>query len=108
MEYINKVELKGNVGTVNTTPVGEKFHTRMSVATMFAFHGKDGCAVVETTWHTVSFWKDDKREEFRKGDPVHVIGRLRAVRYTDISGSERTSYEVMADSVKPIKEDQPE
>jgi len=107
MEYKNKVELKGVIGAVKTTPVGEKFHVRMSVATLFAFQGKDGCAVVETTWHTVSFWKDDNREEFRKGDPVHVTGRLRAVKYTDNSGAERTSYEVMADSVKLMKEDQP-
>ena len=100
MEQMNKIELKGFVGNVRVQSVGNSKNVRFSVATNYAYKDRSGCPVIETTWHSVSAW--DKGTELRKGDYVHVVGRLRNQRYTDCEGREQVIVEVVAREVERI------
>lgn len=103
MESLNRVELKGTLGNINLTQVGDKKHARFSVATDYAYRNKDGEAVIETTWHNVSAWDDNgKISELKRGDKVHVLGRLRNLRYRTADGEERSAWEVLAHEVKVL------
>jgi single-strand DNA-binding protein len=60
-------------------------------------------AVSETTWHNVTAW--ESREvpnvhRITKGMPIYVSGRLRTTKLTNIDGSEKTYYEVLASKMK--------
>lgn len=98
MENLNRIELKGTVGTVKTYDVGDAKVARFSLATSYTFNTRQGEPVVEVTWHNVSAWLSDSLslEGLAKGAQVHVIGRIRTQRYTAADGSERTFYEVVA------------
>ena len=98
---LNRVELRGVVGSARTMKVSESELTRFSVATDYFFKNKDGEAVVETTWHSVMAW-DKGLSELKRGDKVEVVGRIRNTRYTDSEGMERTSTEVVASEVKVL------
>ena len=103
MEQLNKVELRGIVGNVSSNLVADKHHTRFQVATNLAYKDKQGNAVVETTWLSVSAFSDEP-SELKCGDKVYVLGRLRNNRYIDTYGVERCSTEVVANKVTMIKE----
>ena len=53
MEQLNRIEIKGYVGSVRTTIIGGKAMTRLSVATSCAYKSNDGSVIIETTWHNV-------------------------------------------------------
>ena len=98
---LNRIELRGVVGSARTMKVSESEVTRFSVATDYFFKNKEGEAVVETTWHSVMAW-DKGLSELKRGDKVEVVGRIRNTRYTDSEGMERTSTEVVASEVKVL------
>lgn len=102
MEQLNRIELRGNVGNIRITDIGESRVARFSVATNFMYRGKDNEAVVETTWHNVVAWNGKGMPDFsfiQKGTPVYVAGRLRTSRFTGSDGMEKTVYEVVANRV---------
>ena len=102
MEQLNRIELRGNVGNVRISDVGENRVARFSLATNFMYRGKDNEAVVETTWHNIVAWNGKGMPDFSsivKGAPVYVTGRLRTSRFTGSDGVERTAYEVIASRV---------
>ena len=111
-QNINKIELQGCIGSVRTQSYNDKNVARISVATNYIYRDKEGTPVIETTWHNVSAWENGRGikglDTLRKGDNVHIKGRVHMVRYTDAEGQERTSYEVVATSVKLVKEKQTE
>lgn len=97
MEQLNRIELRGTVGSVYVKTFGNEKVTNFSVATNYSYVSKDGTPVIETTWHRVVAWNCP---EIGKGSRVHVLGRLRAVRYAGTNG---TTFEVLAHSVKVIE-----
>lgn len=102
MEQMNRIELKGNVGNIRITDVGDSKVARFSLATNFIYKGRDGDAVVETTWHNIVAWDGRGMPDLTKigkGTPLYVCGRLRSSKYTAADGSERTSYEVVANKI---------
>lgn len=104
MESLNRIELRGRVGSSQTTTVGETRVCRFSVATNYVYRGRNNEPIIETTWHRVVLWeKDGKLTEPAKYDNVEVTGRLRAQRYTDAYGNEQCSYEVVASEVKVLE-----
>lgn len=109
---INKIELQGCIGSVRLNSFNGKNAARLSVATNYIYKSKEGEAVIETTWHSVSAWENGRGikglDTLKKGDCVHVRGRVRTVKYTDSEGQERTSSEVVATSVKLLREKQTE
>ena len=96
MEQLNRIELKGTVGSVYVKDFKETKVTNFSLATNYVYTSKDGTPVIETTWHRVVAWDCP---EIAKGSKVHVIGRLRAQRYTDANGNPQTFYEVIASEI---------
>ena len=102
MEQLNKIELKGNVGNIRITDVGENKVARFSLATNFVYKGREGDAVIETTWHNVVAWSGRNMPDFSKigkGTPLYVCGRMWSSKYTGADGQERTAYEVIANKI---------
>ena len=60
----------------------------------------------DNTWHRVLAWENrDTADAFKmkKGDSVHVLGRLRIQRYTGADGVERQAVEIVASKVEELK-----
>ena len=105
MEQLNRIELRGTVGSVYVKDFGNTKCANFSMATNYAFKDRDGCPVIETTWHRVIAWEGGpirNLERLQKGSQVHVIGRLRMQRYMGSDGTEKSHYEVMAGKVELI------
>ena len=106
---INKIELQGCIGSVRLSAFNGKNAARLSVATNYIYKSKEGEAVIETTWHSVTAWENGRGikslDTLKKGDCVHVRGRVRTIKYTDSEQVERTSYEVVATSIRLVKEE---
>lgn len=96
MEQLNKIELRGTVGSVYVKTFGNEKVTTFSVATNYSYVSRDGTPVIETTWHQVISWDCP---EIGKGSQVHVIGRLSSRRYADANGVQQTFFEVTASKV---------
>lgn len=102
MEQLNKVELRGIVGRVNTQAIGDQSVTRFSVVTDHVCKAKDGTHVVETTWHNCTVWSSTApdADKLERGKGVHLTGRLRMQRFVDANGINRTITEVLVQSLK--------
>jgi single stranded DNA-binding protein len=108
MEYINRIELKGRVGTVRTNEVGGNRVTNFSLITDYLYKTREGNAVSESTWFNITAWEGKDihdTDRIEKGAVVHVSGRIRSARYQGSDGSERQFYEVMANRLRVVDED---
>lgn len=108
MEQINKVELRGLVGSVRLQEIGEKKVARFTVATSVAFNDKNGGAVIETQWHNVNAWEGKNvncLERIARGSKVSVSGRLRYTKFQGSDGQEHNSTEILANKVNIIEDD---
>ena len=86
MEQLNRIEIRGVIGSLKLQTFSETVMARITVATNYAYKDKTGKAVIETNWHSIvaregKYVKD--LEKLKKGDKVYVQGRLR---YQKISG----------------------
>ena len=101
MEFLNKIEIRGIVGQVNFTEVGEKKLARFSVCTQYDYKNQNGEAVTDTTWFNVSAWEGPKNgiDNLQKGAQVYVSGRIRT-QYYEGDGFERILQEVVAHEVR--------
>ena len=109
MEQINSITLRGLVGNVRRSNVGEKEVANFSLATSYAYKGWDGQAVIDTTWLNVVAWRGkgiQDLERIAKGSPVQVTGRLRQHKFTGTDGQERQVYEVLANKLEVIDTDE--
>lgn len=108
MEQLNRIELRGNVGYVRLSRVGEDSQVvNFSVATTYVYKGRNGEAVMETTWHSVVMWNLKNMpdiDRLMKGCPVSVTGRVRANCYRSADGTDKTVYEVQASKVELLEE----
>ena len=107
MEQLNKVELRGTLGVLRVMPVGDTRYATMSVATNYCYKDAEGCAVIETTWHLVTAWEGKACADLsvlKKGDRIHVIGRLRNRKYVDNAGIERTQMDIIAHKLERIEQ----
>ena len=108
MEQLNRVELRGTVGSVYVKDFGNTKCANFSLATNYVFKDRDGCPVIETTWHRVIAWENRDTEDafhLKRGDPVHVIGRLRIQKYTGADGMERNMVEIIASKMEVITQE---
>lgn len=107
MEQLNRIQLRGIVGSVRVSDISGKKVARITLATNYAYKTQDGCVVIETTWH--SFVALEKPEfppldTLKRGDAIYIEGRLRQQRYTDNTGSEHTITEVIASKLERVNE----
>lgn len=102
---MNKVELRGNVGSVRLQKVGDRQVVRFTLATNYAYKDKNGGAQIETTWHTVVAWQGkgtESLDKIEKGSKVSVLGRIRCEKYQGTDEQEHTAYEVVARKIDII------
>ena len=102
MEQLNRIELRGNVGNVRFSDVGDSRVARFSLATNFIYKGREGDAVIETTWHNIVAWSGKGMPDLskiEKGIPLYVCGRLRSAKFTGNDGTEKQIYEVVASRI---------
>ncbi len=110
MEQLNRIELRGNVGTVKYTPGGNPPFAHFSLATSKAYRGKGGEAIIETQWHNVVAFEGRNikdLEKLTKGAKVYVVGRLKDNRFTGSDGVERTVTDVIANRISFIDDSEP-
>lgn len=108
MDYINRIELQGRVGTVRTNVVGETMVANFSLVTEYLYKTRDGGAANDVTWHNVTAWESREMPDLRqiaKGMAIHVIGRVRATKYTSADGTEKHINEVAAQKIRILTED---
>jgi len=99
---VNKVIVLGNVGKdpeIRSMQSGSRV-CNLSVATSETWKDKrSGERQEKTEWHRITIWPDtlvDIVEKYvRKGDKIYVEGQLETRKWTDNSGAERFSTEIV-------------
>ena len=100
MASVNKVILVGNLGRdPEGRDVGGARVVNMRLATSESWKDKSGERQERTEWHSVVIWNERLAEVaekyLRKGSKVYVEGGLQTRKWTDKSGAERYSTEVV-------------
>ena len=108
MEHINKIEIQGVVGAVRTQALFGELVSNFSVATDTIYRNRQGDSIAETMWHNVVVWQSKTSTDLtkiEKGKSVHVVGRLRQTKYTDVHGEEKVFHEILANEFSIIDDD---
>ena len=102
MASVNKVILVGNCGRdpeIRYLPSGQAV-ANISIATTSRRKDKtSGETIEDTQWHRVTFYDrlaEIAGEYVKKGKPVYVEGRLKYGKYTDQSGVEKNTCDIIA------------
>lgn len=102
MASVNKVILVGNCGRdpeIRYLPSGQAV-ANVSVATSSRRKDKNtGETIEDTQWHRVTFYDrlaEIAGEYVKKGRPIYVEGRLKYGKYTDQSGVEKNTVDIVA------------
>ncbi len=102
MASVNKVILVGNCGRdpeIRYLPSGQAV-ANVSVATSTRRKDKNtGESIESTEWHRVTFYDrlaEIAGEYVKKGRPIYVEGRLKYGKYTDQSGVEKNTVDIIA------------
>ena len=102
MASVNKVILVGNCGRdpeIRYLPSGQAV-ANVSIATSSRRKDRNtGETVEDTQWHRVTFYDrlaEIAGEYVRKGRPIYVEGRLKYGKYTDQSGGEINTVDIVA------------
>ncbi|MFT3807488.1 single-stranded DNA-binding protein [Arenimonas sp.] len=104
---INKVILVGNLGNdpeVRYSQSGSTI-TTISVATSESWKDKNGEQQERTEWHRVKFFgrlAEIAGEYLKKGRQVYIEGSLRTEKYTDKSGVEKYSTDIIANEMQML------
>ncbi len=110
MEQLNRIEIRGTVGMARIATVAGKKVLNCSVATNYAYKDKTGTPVIDTTWHNVVAWENDRLPDLTqitKGTKLYVSGRLQSQHYTGSDEVERIFYEIQANRMQIISIDEP-
>lgn len=108
MASVNKVILVGNLGADPETrylPSGDAV-TNLRLATTDRYKDKASGEMKESTeWHRVSFFgrlAEVAGEYLKKGSSVYVEGRIRTRKWTDQSGQEKYSTEIVGEQMQML------
>lgn len=108
MEFLNKIELQGVVGSAKLTKIQDKNVCKFSVVTEMAHTMKDSEAfVIETTWFNCTAFEsktisNDVLNSITKGSKVHLVGRMKTTKYVALNGEDSTLWEVICSSLNTI------
>ena len=108
MASVNKVILVGNLGAdpeIRYLPSGDAV-ANIRLATTDRYKDKSSGEMKELTeWHRVSFFgrlAEIVNEYLKKGSSVYIEGRIRTRKWTDQSGQEKYSTEIVADQMQML------
>ena len=106
MASVNKVILLGNCGRdpeIRYLPSGQAI-ANVSIATTTRRKDKNtGESIEDTQWHRVTFYDrlaEIVGEYVKKGRPLYVEGRLKYGKYTDPSGVEKYTTDIVASELQ--------
>jgi single-strand DNA-binding protein len=108
MASVNKVILVGNLGAdpeVRYLPSGDAV-ANIRLATTDRYKDRASGEMKEATeWHRVAFFgrlAEIVSEYLKKGASVYIEGRIRTRKWTDQSGQDRYSTEIVADQMQML------
>ena len=92
MEQLNRIELRGVVGSIRTQTFSDNVMARMTVATNYAYKDREGAAVIDTSWHSVVAWE---------GKNIHGLDKIVPSQTTsvDVLTLRQKCYEAMNDDL---------
>ena len=109
---LNKVMLIGNVGNdpevryLESNPQNPSANAKVAsfrLATTERYRDRSGELRENTEWHSIVVWRNnaDVVEKFvHKGSQVYIEGKLRTRQWTDQTGAQRYTTEVVADTLQ--------
>ena len=109
MEHINRIELKGRVGTVRNNTFNDNNVANFTLVTELLYKNRNGEPMSDTTWFNIVAWegKDIQNvKKIEKGMAVHVTGRMRSTKFTNTEGVDKQYYEVLASKLTIIAEEE--
>lgn len=102
MFNLNKVELIGNIGSVEVVETTKK-RAVVSIATNSSFKDDKGDKQERTTWHRITVWNpkliDLIGANVAKGDYIRIVGELRSGTYKDQAGVEHRTADIVGTEV---------
>ena len=107
MASVNKVILIGNLGKdpdIRYMPDGEAV-ANITLATSETWKDKTGAKQEKTEWHRVTFYRklaEIVGEYLKKGNSVYVEGRLETRKWTDKTGTDRYTTEIIANEMRML------
>jgi single-strand DNA-binding protein len=107
MASVNKVILIGNLGKDPETRYmsnGEAV-TNITLATTDTWKDKNGEKQEKTEWHRVTFYRklaEIAGEYLKKGRQVYIEGRLETRKWTDKTGADRYTTDIIANDMKML------
>lgn len=108
MEMLNRIEIIGVAGQPHVENVNDVPILRLPVMTEYAYLLPDGQSMLETTWFLAVIPQPACQtpvKDIRKGDPVHLKGRMRARTYYSEGGYKRTVMEVIVRTAEVLSTD---
>ena len=105
---INKVTLIGHLGKdpeIRTLENGTKVGT-FSLATNENYKDKNDTWQTITEWHNIVVWRglaERAERELKKGNLAYIEGKITHRKYTDKDGVERSTTEIVANSVSSLE-----
>ena len=105
MEFINKMELQGIVGSATVSTVQASSLVRFSLLVEETYKNASGASVIQPTWFSCIAWQNENIKDLskiKKGATVHLNGRIRMQRYTDASGADRHVWEVVCQELEVL------
>jgi single-strand DNA-binding protein len=101
MDDLNRVELRGRVlkdAELRTTTNNSSVLTFVATTTRMV-NGKEA-----TDYHNIVCWQRlaEEMADLRRGDPVHIVGRLQSRSWQGQDGLKHYKTEVVAASVEPL------
>ncbi len=101
MSSLNKVCLLGNLGQdpeSRSTNSGDEV-VNFSLATSESWKDRDGNKQERTEWHRIVIWNEAlgrvAKQYLRKGSKVYLEGQLQTRKWTDQSGNDKYSTEIV-------------
>jgi single-strand DNA-binding protein len=108
MSGINKVILIGNLGAdpeIRATPSGDSVAT-LRIATSETWKDKQtGERMEKTEWHRVILWRrlaEIAEQYLHKGSKVYIEGKLQTRKWTDQSGQDRYTTEIVGNEMQML------
>jgi single-strand DNA-binding protein len=104
MAGVNKVILVGNLGAdpeVKTLESGTKVAS-LRLATTERYKDRNGNQQEATEWHNVVLWRglaEIAEKYLSKGRQVYIEGKIKTRKWTDQSGADRYSTDIIADEM---------
>lgn len=108
MEYINFIELQGQVGQIRVTDWEGDRLASISLKTERVWNNLDGTQEIETDWFQMHVCEgaldlpSDLFDNITNGDFIHVTGSIHFKRYTAVEYNDRMIPEVIVSTIEKV------